>query len=108
MYEIHIVMEVRTLCLNFANRKISQGETSVTWETLTQGKIAVHSHFGEIFKRNCIHTDGESTENVFQIVLGNSSTPVWKKKTKFDLAYSSPDICDVWFVEVQVSYGFEN
>lgn len=31
-----------------------------------------------------------------------------KKKTKFDLAYSSPDICDVWFVEVQVSYGFEN
>lgn len=30
MYEIHIVMEVRTLCLNFANRKISQGETSVT------------------------------------------------------------------------------
>lgn len=30
MYEIHIVMEVRTLCLNLANRKISQSETSVT------------------------------------------------------------------------------
>ena len=33
---------------------------------------------------------------------------LFEKKTKFDLANSSPDICDVWFVEVQVSYGFEN